>query len=119
MIRRPPKYHHYWPRLAQMPGLKHTRAGKSEVLDWICREFGIGNELANHVFSSARSAKYLVSRQGLWYGDAMCGFRHWTRKPAAEPADEEFGRHVPLEEAKENFRRLKEKLGMEQGHQNG
>jgi hypothetical protein len=79
MIRRPPKYHHYWPHISQMPPLKHSRLGDSEVIKWMCKEFKIDAKLADAVFSSARHAKYVVMYNGHWRGDSLIGFFNWKK----------------------------------------
>jgi hypothetical protein len=131
MIRRPPKYHHYWPHISQMPPLKHSRLGESEVIQWMCKEFKIDAKLADAVFSSARHAKYAVMYNGRWRGDSLIGFFNWkdggvqsakAKKPeqnheADEPEEEEAvvpcdDKPMSLKEAKANFQRIKESLGL-------
>jgi hypothetical protein len=133
MIRRPPKYHHYWPHISQMPPLKHSRLGDSEVIKWMCKEFKIDAKLADAVFSSARHAKYVVMYNGHWRGDSLIGFFNWknggvqdakSQKPIKariqieeeEPEEpqqpKEPERKLTLEEAKEQFRIVKARLGM-------
>ena len=130
MNRRPPKYHHYWTGMCQMPPLKHKRLGESEVIQWMCEQFKIDAKLADAVFSSARHAQYVTCYKGRWQGDWKIGFFHWqnggTETPKSEKADEpdhepepeepvltpEQERAQTLEAAKAHFNRLKEKLGM-------
>lgn len=77
MFRRPPKYHHYWPTIAQMPPLKHSLIGKSEVLEWLKSQFEIDDQVASAVFSSSKQAKYLIQHDGRWQGDARSGYQFW------------------------------------------
>jgi hypothetical protein len=77
MFRRPPKYHHYWPTIAQMPPLKHSLIGKSEVLEWLKAQFEIDDQVASAVFSSSKQAKYIVQHDGRWQGDARSGYQFW------------------------------------------
>lgn len=77
MFRRPPKYHHYWPTIAQMPPLKHSLIGKSEVLEWLKSQFEIDDQVASAVFSSSKQAKYLIQHDGRWQGDARSGYKFW------------------------------------------
>lgn len=143
MIRRPPKYHHYWPHISQMPPLKHSRLGESEVINWMCKEFKIDAKLADAVFSSARHAKYAVMYNGRWRGDSLIGFFNWKdggmenpkiKEPVVVSHHEEAAgerlatelkevaegkreiniddKPMSLEEAKANFQRIKESLGL-------
>ena len=143
MIRRPPKYHHYWPHISQMPPLKHSRLGESEVINWMCKEFKIDAKLADAVFSSARHAKYAVMYNGRWRGDSLIGFFNWKdggvqnakdKEPVVvshhkETAGERLAtelkevaegkreiniddKPMSLEQAKANFQRIKESLGL-------
>ena len=127
MNRRPPKYHHYWTGMCQMPPLRHKRLGESEVIKWICEQFKIDAKLADAVFSSARHAQYVTCYKGRWQGDWKIGFFHWQNGgvetptehiDAIEPEPEEpvltpeEERAQTLEEAKKHFFALKAKLGM-------
>lgn len=127
MNRRPPKYHHYWTGMCQMPPLRHKRLGESEVIKWMCEQFKIDTKLADAVFSSARHAQYVTCYKGRWQGDWKIGFFHWQNggvetptehidaiepepeEPALTPEEE---RAQTLEEAKKHFFALKAKLGM-------
>ena len=130
MNRRPPKYHHYWTGMCQMPPLRHKRLGESEVIKWMCEQFKIDAKLADAVFSSARHAQYVTCYKGRWQGDWKIGFFHWQNggvetskehidaieidpeepaEPALTPEEE---RVQTLEEAKKHFFALKAKLGM-------
>lgn len=77
MFRRPPKYHHYWPAVAQMPPLKHSIINKSELIEWMKKTFQIDDHLANAVFSSAKQARYIIQHDGRWQGDPMAGYQFW------------------------------------------
>lgn len=77
MFRRPPKYHHYWPAVAQMPPLKHSIINKSELIEWMKKTFQIDDQLANAVFSSAKQARYIIQHDGRWQGDPMAGYQFW------------------------------------------
>lgn len=77
MFRRPPKYHHYWPTVAQMPPLKHSIINKSELIEWMKKTFEIDDQLANAVFSSAKQARYIIQHDGRWQGDPMAGYQFW------------------------------------------
>jgi len=130
MNRRPPKYHHYWTGMCQMPPLKHKRLGESEVIQWMCEQFKIDAKLADAVFSSARHAQYVTCYKGRWQGDWKIGFFHWqnggTETPKIEKVDEpdhesdpeepvlspEEERAQTLEAAKARFKYLKESYGM-------
>jgi hypothetical protein len=114
-----------------MPPLKHSRLGESEVINWMCKEFKIDAKLADAVFSSARHAKYVVMYNGRWRGDSLIGFFNWKdggvqspkpKKPEQNHDPEEEEQQEPvvlsddkpmsLEEAKANFQRLKQSLGL-------
>lgn len=77
MFRRPPKYHHYWPAVAQMPPLKHSIINKSDLIEWMKKTFEIDDQLANAVFSSAKQARYIIQHDGRWKGDPMAGYQFW------------------------------------------
>ena len=77
MFRRPPKYHHYWPAVAQMPPLKHSIINKSDLIEWMKKTFEIDDQLANAVFSSAKQARYIIQHDGRWQGDPMAGYQFW------------------------------------------
>jgi hypothetical protein len=62
-----------------MPPLKHSLIGKSEVIEWIIKQFQIEEQLAAAVFSSSKQAKYIVQHDGRWQGDARSGYEFWRK----------------------------------------
>ena len=76
----PPKYHHYWPLMAQMPPLTNNWSdpdNPSQVYEWIKFTFDVKAPTAKAVFDSARGAKFIVYEDGIWRGDARAGFDFW------------------------------------------
>jgi hypothetical protein len=62
-----------------MPALKHSRKGKSPVLEWIKTNCHIDAQTAELIFMSATQAKYLVQYDGHWIGNADAGLAHWRK----------------------------------------
>jgi hypothetical protein len=63
--------------MSQMPPLKHTLVGRSELIEWVKKTFDIDDAMAAAVFSSAKQSKYIIQSQGRWSGDAASGYRYW------------------------------------------
>ena len=66
-----------------MPPLKHSRAGHSQVVEWIMKQFKLDKLAAEQAMSSAKQAGYLVMRDARWVGDPWKGYFQWQKKPVA------------------------------------